>query len=181
MPCVRKASLRIGLAILAAFVSISPAQPVTPAFTIQGELGQSGSPAPGPVDLRFRLYDSLAGPGQIGSQLGATNVALVAGRFTVPAQVEGEARQRALREPAHRVRVAPAMLGHAVHDEHPTARVRGNEFLADEIRPLKPGHPPQYAANKAEDGSRHRSPALSGGASVPGFVVEGVFAEQAFR
>lgn len=58
-------------------------QPLTTSFTVQGELAQSGLPATGPVDLRFRLYDSLNGPGQIGSSLATTGIALSGGRFTV--------------------------------------------------------------------------------------------------
>ena len=59
------------------------AQPLTTAFTYQGELQTAGLPATGPHDLRFRLYDAAAGGLQIGTTLCSDNVALAAARFTV--------------------------------------------------------------------------------------------------
>jgi len=59
------------------------AQPLTTAFTYQGELQSAGLPATGPHDLRFRLYDAAAGGAQIGSTLCSDDVALAAARFTV--------------------------------------------------------------------------------------------------
>ena len=59
------------------------AQPLTTAFTYQGELQTAGLPASGPHDLRFRLFDSAAGGVQIGATLCSGNVALAAARFAV--------------------------------------------------------------------------------------------------
>ena len=59
------------------------AQPLTTAFTYQGELQISGLPAAGSHDLRFRLYDAAAGGLQIGATLCSDNVALAEARFTV--------------------------------------------------------------------------------------------------
>ncbi|HYF15877.1 MAG TPA: hypothetical protein VD971_12480 [Phycisphaerales bacterium] len=55
------------------------AQPVTTAFTYQGQLASAGVPAEGPHDLRFRLY--TAGGAQIGPTLCADDVAVAAGQF----------------------------------------------------------------------------------------------------
>ena len=52
-------------------------------FTYQGRLSNSGAPVSSNVDLRFRLFTSAAGAGQIGPQLEALNVALDDGLFTV--------------------------------------------------------------------------------------------------
>lgn len=59
------------------------AQPLGTAFTYQGELRSSGTPAAGPHDLRFRLYDAASGGTQIGSAVCSDNVAMSEGRFTV--------------------------------------------------------------------------------------------------
>jgi len=59
------------------------AQPLTTAFTYQGELQTAGLPATGPHDLRFRLYDAAAGGAQVGAILCSDNVTLSEGRFTV--------------------------------------------------------------------------------------------------
>lgn len=59
------------------------AQPLTTAFTYQGELRSSGTLAEGMHDLRFRLYDAATGGNQVGSTVCSDNVALSEGRFTV--------------------------------------------------------------------------------------------------
>jgi hypothetical protein len=68
-------------------------QPLTPAFTYQGELRLGSGPANGAFDLQFRLFDSLGL--QIGATITATNVAVSGGLFSVPldfgpAQFAGE-------------------------------------------------------------------------------------------
>lgn len=55
--------------------------PLTTAFTYQGELRQSGAPATGTYDLRFRLYSAPTGGTQLGPTLCADNIAVSAGRF----------------------------------------------------------------------------------------------------
>jgi hypothetical protein len=52
-------------------------------FTYQGELRDGGLPANGSYDVRFRLFDGLASPTQLGSQLCVDNIAVVDGRFAV--------------------------------------------------------------------------------------------------
>ncbi len=75
-------------ASLAAFVlavssSTAVAQPVTTAFTYQGELMSNGAPLTGTVDLRFRLFSSAGGILPIGPVLCADNVGIVDGKFTL--------------------------------------------------------------------------------------------------
>jgi hypothetical protein len=53
------------------------------AFTYQGELQNSGSPASGLHDVRFRLYDAASAGTQLGATLCVDNVSLVNGRFLV--------------------------------------------------------------------------------------------------
>jgi len=65
-------------------------------FTYQGRLTNAGSPASGLHDLRFRLYDALAGGTQVGMTFCADNVSVADGLFTVSldfgAQFAGEER-----------------------------------------------------------------------------------------
>lgn len=68
---------------VALFVSTTSAQPLTTAFTYQGELWDSGSPATGPHDFRFRLYDAAVGGGQVGPILCADEVSVTQGFFTL--------------------------------------------------------------------------------------------------
>lgn len=58
-------------------------QPLTTEFTYQGELKSGPSPASGPHDFRFRLYDAFAGGSQQGTTLCANNVTVANGRFTI--------------------------------------------------------------------------------------------------
>ncbi len=57
-------------------------QPLTSAFTYQGELGSAGAPASGTYDIRFRLYDAVTGGVQIGGTVCSDNLAVEAGRFS---------------------------------------------------------------------------------------------------
>lgn len=59
------------------------AQPVSNAFTYQGELRDGGVVADGIYDLRFRLYDALAGGAQVGPLVCVDNVAVADGKFSV--------------------------------------------------------------------------------------------------
>lgn len=52
-------------------------------FTYQGELRDGGLPANGSFDVRFRLFDGLTSPTQLGSQLCVDNLAVVDGRFAI--------------------------------------------------------------------------------------------------
>ena len=85
--------------LCAAFLSLASAaaaQPLSTAFTYQGELLDAGVPADGTFDLRLRLYDTLVGGAQLGSTLCVDNSAVVDGRFAVSldfgAQFAGQKR-----------------------------------------------------------------------------------------
>ncbi|MCI0394149.1 MAG: hypothetical protein L0332_22980 [Chloroflexi bacterium] len=65
----------------------SPPQAVTltmgTAFTYQGQLLKNGAPLTDTCDLRFQLYDALAGGSQVGSTQTLTGVGIGSGLFTV--------------------------------------------------------------------------------------------------
>jgi hypothetical protein len=69
-------------ALALALSSLAHAQPLTTAFTYQGQLTTSGAPASGQYDMRFRLYDALTAGAQLGPTLCADNVAVAQGQFT---------------------------------------------------------------------------------------------------
>ncbi len=52
-------------------------------FSFQGRLNDGTNPANGPYDLQFKLYDAIAGGGQIGSTLVRPSTGLVNGVFSV--------------------------------------------------------------------------------------------------
>jgi hypothetical protein len=72
----------LALAAVAA-ASIAAAQPVTTAFTFQGNLADSGLPASGLYDFKFLLLDAPSGGTQQGPQLCSLNVPVTNGGFTV--------------------------------------------------------------------------------------------------
>ena len=79
---------RINLAVISmiSFLGLggaATAQPLSTAFTYQGELRSAGAPASGAYDLRFRLYDAASGGAQVGPILCSDNLGLTNGRFTV--------------------------------------------------------------------------------------------------
>lgn len=63
--------------------SLGHGQVLDTSFTFQGEVLNAGVPAEGLHDLRFRLFDSLAGPGQVGAAVCFDDVTVSGGRFTV--------------------------------------------------------------------------------------------------
>ncbi|MFG0317609.1 MAG: FG-GAP-like repeat-containing protein [Planctomycetota bacterium JB042] len=71
------------LAALALVGSATQAAPLGTSFTYQGELRQAGIVVDQPSDFRFRLYDALAGGGQVGAQNNRPNVPVTRGTFTV--------------------------------------------------------------------------------------------------
>jgi hypothetical protein len=71
------------LLALAACVSPAIAEPVSTAFTYQGELRDASGPVTGVRDLRFRLYDAASGGVQVGPTLLAGSLPVVNGRFAV--------------------------------------------------------------------------------------------------
>ncbi|MGQ0629170.1 MAG: hypothetical protein ACT4PL_13855 [Phycisphaerales bacterium] len=82
--------------VAALFGPAALAEPTGTAFTYQAELGNAGNPASGMFDLRFRLYDAAGGGAQVGAELCANDITVVAGRFTVQldfgAQFAGQKR-----------------------------------------------------------------------------------------
>jgi hypothetical protein len=62
---------------------LEPAAPLGTAFTYQGQLTDDGSPAIGPCDFRFSLFDAASDGTQVGSVSTHNDVALNDGRFTV--------------------------------------------------------------------------------------------------
>ena len=61
----------------------APAVPVGSAFTYQGRLVDAGTPANGPYDLRFTLFDAATSGAPIGSPVTVNDVAVAQGLFTV--------------------------------------------------------------------------------------------------
>ena len=75
-------TLAFASALSLGILSIAPALGQSTAFTYQGSLGDSGVPASGLHDFRFRLFDAASGGAQIGSTLCQDNVGVVDGVFT---------------------------------------------------------------------------------------------------
>jgi hypothetical protein len=59
------------------------AQPLTTAFTYQGELAASGAPVTGAYDMRFTLWSDAAAGTQQGAALCSDNISVTAGKFAV--------------------------------------------------------------------------------------------------
>jgi hypothetical protein len=72
------------------------AQPLSNAFTYQGQLTSSGQPAAGAYDFKFSLFDNASGGTQTGPQLCTDNVTVAGGLFNVQldfgAQFAGQQR-----------------------------------------------------------------------------------------
>jgi hypothetical protein len=79
----RAIAARLAAAAGLVVACVANAAPVDSTFTYRGELSSGGVPAAGAHDIRFRLYDSLAGGVQVGPTLCMDNALLVNGRFTV--------------------------------------------------------------------------------------------------
>ena len=56
--------------------------PIGTAFTYQGKLRQSGQPAKGTFDLKFRLYSDAVGGDQIGPEISVTGAQIDDGYFS---------------------------------------------------------------------------------------------------
>lgn len=83
---MHRATTRIGFGLLAAATGAATAfaqAPLGTAFTYQGQLKESGSPAGGTYDLRFRLFDAAVGGSQVGAPDCVDSVIPVDGLFTV--------------------------------------------------------------------------------------------------
>ena len=79
-------SLRIVVAaglLLDASLPVAAQTPAGTAFTYQGRLADAGSPASGPFDFEFLLFDSAAGGSQVGTTAARDDVPVSTGLFTV--------------------------------------------------------------------------------------------------
>ena len=71
------------IALLALFSSTGTAAPLGTAFTYQGKLTSGGNPSTGFYDLKFSLFDALAGGSQVGASLTNAVTGVTNGLFTV--------------------------------------------------------------------------------------------------
>src|SRR5438270_14031949 len=82
----RKLVWRLGLGLFLGFavwsLGFSTAFGQGTAFTYQGRLSDSGSPAQGLYDLRFRIFDFSAGGTAVGGPLTNSSLAIADGLFT---------------------------------------------------------------------------------------------------
>ena len=81
-PAARIAAMT-AMAALVAVLAVSVAQAQTSVFTYQGALSDGGTPAEGPHDLRFRLFDAETGGTQVGSDICVDDVDVTEGIFPV--------------------------------------------------------------------------------------------------
>jgi hypothetical protein len=88
--CVMKLCSLSMAAMLAAMVPAG-AEPVSPAFTYQGRLNQSGSPANGQFDLKFELYSSATGGTPLGSPVTLLSQTITGGLFSADLNFGGPA------------------------------------------------------------------------------------------
>ena len=76
---MKKLTLLFSIVVLATRICVAQSS----AFTYQGKLTDAGAPANGNYDLRFALFDNLAGGAQVGATQTVNTVAVSAGIFTV--------------------------------------------------------------------------------------------------
>ncbi|MFQ5666133.1 MAG: hypothetical protein ACE5I7_06830, partial [Candidatus Binatia bacterium] len=82
----------VAVALVGAVASVgSRVQALDTAFTYQGDLQESGSPADGTCDFEFRLFDALTNGTQIGSTQQDNNQSVTDGLFTVQLDFGGTA------------------------------------------------------------------------------------------
>ncbi|MEO7649260.1 MAG: hypothetical protein ABIZ80_02250, partial [Bryobacteraceae bacterium] len=70
------------LMVTAILMTASSIAAQTTAFTFQGRLNTSGSPASGTYEMQFQVYDSVKGGSQVGTTFTDPSVAVVNGVFT---------------------------------------------------------------------------------------------------
>ncbi len=81
---LRAAAGTLALAsLMATALPAEAREPVSTAFTYQGELAATGAPAAGTFDIRFRLFDAASDGNQIGSTLCTNDLIIENGRFAV--------------------------------------------------------------------------------------------------
>lgn len=74
---------RVIWSMLVGFVCVFAADARAQSFTYQGRLTNAGTPASGPHDMRFTLYDQVTGGTPVSSTVCMDNVDVVDGLFTV--------------------------------------------------------------------------------------------------
>lgn len=72
-----------GSLLLVLLFTIGNAMAQTTAFTYQGKLADSGSPANGSYDFQFKLFDLASGGAQQGPTVSSNGVSVISGIFTV--------------------------------------------------------------------------------------------------
>src|SRR6266487_2506751 len=72
----------LGVALCSLFTAVNPVFAQGTAFTYNGRLTDSGSPANGNYDLTFSLFDAASGPTHVGSTLTNSATAVSNGLFT---------------------------------------------------------------------------------------------------
>src|SRR6266496_3886448 len=72
----------LGVALCSLFTAVNPIFAQGTAFTYNGRLTDSGSPANGNYDLAFSVFDADSGPTQVGSTLTNSATAVSNGLFT---------------------------------------------------------------------------------------------------
>jgi hypothetical protein len=92
-----KRMLPIWVLLAALCVPAAAQPPAGTAFSYQGRLADAGTPANGPYDFEFRLFDAPAGGTQVGPAVAKNDVTVTAGLFTTgldfgPASFVGFAR-----------------------------------------------------------------------------------------
>ena len=91
MPCLMLTSAAV-LGLASALIPAARGEePVSPAFTYQGELRDGSAPVNGVRDIKFRLYDAAAGGLRVGPELLAGGIPVVNGRFAVQLDFGAEA------------------------------------------------------------------------------------------
>jgi hypothetical protein len=73
--------MRVALLFVSVCASAASAQPLTTAFTFQGQVQDSGQPVTGAFDVRFRLYDAAIGGAQVGPTLCVNDLTVSDGRL----------------------------------------------------------------------------------------------------
>lgn len=89
--------LILGLNMIVCAVQNSQANPIGTAFSYQGRFIDSNSPADGPYDFEYKLYDTLTGGTQLGNAIYKDNLDVIDGYFTTELDFgtgvfDGEAR-----------------------------------------------------------------------------------------